>query len=171
MPKLPKDSPNGSIKSGRKLSLTLNFHDTYLSRQLQPVILPAIIVQGQESVKIWIFSSSEKSWMKLLNSDLEALAYTYLANRSFIPAFLKLFITSGKKIRATLSYSLLTGPKSMSASMTLRGPLLIKSFGPGELKRNLQIKLEKSLKIGNLLLLDISKGPIQKKQRRKDGKE
>src|SRR3990167_1678044 len=138
MPNLSKDSHPGFIKSqdnstSKKISLA-----TFLSKQQLPVSLNVAIVQGNKSAKIWILDSFGKLSMRLVNMDLEALAYTFLVNRSYIPASLKLSVTSNRGIKATLSLLPRMGLNSMSASTILYLVGLTRLTGHGDQKQSLE---------------------------------
>ena len=138
MPKLPKSYPLGSISSdhrpsSRKISLA-----TFLSKQRLPVIFPVAIVQEKGRVRIWTLDCFGKLSMRLLDSDLEVLASTFLVNRSYIRGSLKLFAISNRGIRATLSCLPRTGQKLMTVSMILYPAGLIKHTGHGDEKQDLQ---------------------------------
>ena len=138
MPKLPEKSQAGSTKSdlnssSKKISLT-----TFLSRLHLPVTLDVAIVRVNNFGRIWTLDFSGKLSTRLLDTDLEALAYTFLVNHSYIQGSLTLRPTSNKGIRAILSSSPRTGRKSMTASMTLYPAGWTKFCGHGEEKLALQ---------------------------------
>ena len=137
MPKSIKDSPLGCINSDHKPTSRRISLATFLSKQRLPVILRVAIVQEQRRVRIWTLDYLGKFSMRLLDTDLEALASTFLVNRSYIPASLKLVGTSRGNIRATLSSLLPTGQRSMSASVTLYRTGSRKFTGLGDPKQSL----------------------------------
>ena len=138
---MPKSSKNYRLHSSRsehkpssrKISL-----DTFLSKQLLPAISPVRIVHEKGSVRIWTLDSSGRLLMRLIDTDLEVLAFTFLANHSFIRGSLKLSVTSKRGIHVTLSCSPPTAPFSMSASMTLYRQELTKHIGHGGARQDLE---------------------------------
>ena len=119
MPSLSKSSQTGSTKSERKSTLTEFIRDTCSLKQQQTAIFPAAIVLVNKKAHVWTLNYSGKLSTRLVDTDLEALAYTFLANHSSIRGSLKLSVTSNKGIHVTLSCSPPTAPFSMSASMIL----------------------------------------------------
>jgi len=119
--------------SSRKITLT-----TFLLKQPQTAIYPVRIVHEKGRVRIWILDSSGKLSMRLLDTDLEVLAFTFLVSHSSIRASLKLSVTSKKAVHATLSCSPPTARFSMSASTILYPVGLINLTGLGDEKQNLQ---------------------------------
>ena len=138
MQTLPSDFQACFTNLGRKCTLTNFFHAIYLSKPLRPVNFNARIVLGSKSAKVWILNSLGKLWMRLVDTELEALAYTFLGNPSFIPVSLKLVPISRRAIRITLSYLPRTALKSISASMIWYLPESAKSFGHGVRKQDLE---------------------------------
>ena len=138
MPKSPKDYPLQSSNSERKPSsrkITL----AMFSSKLPPVaIFPVRIAQEKGRVRIWTLDSSGRLLMRLVDTDLEVLAFTFLANHSFIRGSLRLSSTSRKGIHAILSCSPPTAPFSMTVSTTLYPPGLTRLTGHGDERQDLQ---------------------------------
>ena len=134
MPRSQRNSRPGSISSEHNSGLTKSFQDTSSLRQLQLATYPVRIVRGRKQIDTWILDSSGKSLMRLVDSDLEALAFTFLGSRSSTQALLKLVPISKKRIWVILSssqpmeHSLKDTPTVSEVSM------LIKSYGAGEQK-------------------------------------
>ena len=137
MPKLRKNYLPGSISSDHRPSSRKITLVTFLSKRQLPATLPVRIVQEKGRVRIWTIDSSGKLSMRLLDMDLEALASTFLVNRSYIRGFLMLSATSRRGIRATLSCSPQMGQKSMTASKTLYLAGLTRLTGHGDEKQDL----------------------------------
>ena len=138
MPNLQKDFRPGSTKSGRNYTLTEFIHATFLSRLPRLVIFPVAIVPANKSVKIWTLDYSGKFWMRLVDTDLEALASTFLENRSYMRVSLKLVPMSSIGIRVTLSYLPRTGRRLISRSTTLYPAGLTRFSGHGGEKQDLE---------------------------------
>ena len=138
MRKSPKDFPLHSSKSDHRPSSKKITLVTYLSKQLLPVNCDVAIVQERGRVRLWILDSSGRLSMRLVDTDLEVLACTFLVNRSYMKGSLTLRATSKKGIHATLCSSPRTGLKSMSASMTLYPAGLIRPTGVGDERQDLQ---------------------------------
>ena len=133
----PRDYPVGYTKdlpnfTSRKISLV-----TFLSKQLLPAIFPVIIVRVRKFARIWTTNSSGKLLTRLVDTDLEALAYTFSENRSYTRAFLRLLDTSKGGINAMLFSSQQTEQKLTSVSMTLYPAGLTKRTGLGGKKQDL----------------------------------
>lgn len=138
MPNLQKDSLAGSGKSGRNRSLIEFTLDTFSSNSQRHATCPVAIVLARKSARIWTLTSSGKLLTRLVDTDLEALAYTCLGSRSYIRGYLKLSATSNRGINVTLSYSRPTEQSLTSVSMILYLPGLAKLTGRGDQKQDLQ---------------------------------
>ena len=138
MPNYLKNSQAGSTKSLRKVSLTEFIRDTFSSKRLRTASFPVAIVLVKKSSRIWTLDYSGKLSMRLVDTELEALAYTFLVNRSYIQGSLTLSIISREAIKATLSCSQRTGLKSMTASMKLYPAGLRRLTGRIEERQDLQ---------------------------------
>ena len=138
MLKLPSDFRDGFTNLPRRCTLTEFFRDICSLRSRQTVTYPARIVLEKKKPRIFLLNSWGKLWTRLVDTDLEVLAFTFLANRSSIRTSLKLCVTSSKEIRATLSCSPPTAPFSMSASMSLYPVGLHKLIGRGGGKQDLE---------------------------------
>lgn len=133
-----KDSPLGSTKLGRRCTLTEYILDIFSSRPRQTVTYPVAIALAKKSARIWTLDSSGRLLTRLVDTELEALAYIFLVNRSYIRMSLRLSVISKDEIRITLSSLPRTGQKSMSASMTLYVQGLRRCTGRGDEKQDLQ---------------------------------
>lgn len=138
MPNLRSDCLPSFIRSERKCSLTDLIRGISLLRQRQTAIFDVAIVRVNKARKIWILDSLGKLSMKLVDSDLEALAFTFLESHSYIRSSLKLVRISNQGIRATLSYSQQMGQRLTSASTTLYPVGLTKCCGHGGEKQDLE---------------------------------
>ena len=138
MSKPSKNYPLGSSSSDHKPSSRKITLATFLLKQRLPATLPVAIVQEKGRVRIWTLTSSAKLSMRLVDTDLEVLASTFLVNRSYIRGFLMLSATSSKGVRATLSCSPQMGQKSMTASQTLYPPGLTRLTGLGDQRQSLE---------------------------------
>ena len=147
----------GSTEPQQDSGTIQSIQDIFSLKPRQNATFPVHIVQEKNSVTIWIFYFLEKSWMKLVNTDLEALAYTFSENPSFTQGSLTLSPTSNGKIRATLFSSPQTEQRSMNVSMTLSEAVLVKHYGAGDLKPSLCRKLKRSLGNGESSESDSSK--------------
>ena len=138
MPKLRKVSLPGSISSDHKPSSRRITLVTFLSKQQRHVTLPVRIVLAKGHARIWTIDSSGKLSMRLLDTDLEALAFTFLANHSYIRGSLTLSVISNGGVRATLSCLLPMAQRSMTVSKTLYPVGLTKPTGLGDLRQDLK---------------------------------
>ena len=157
MPTGSRKPRSGCTKQPQNSGTTPSSHATSLLKLQQNVTLNVVIVQEKNLVTIWTFDSSNQSWMRLVNTDLEVLAYTFSESRSFTQGSLTLSPTSSGRIRATLYCSPQTEQRSMNVSMTLQDPVSVKPYGPGDLKPSLQKQLKRSLKSGGSFASDSSK--------------
>lgn len=126
------------INSRRRATLTEFIQGICSSRQRLAVTCLVAIVPARKKTRIFLLNSSGKLSMRLVDTDLEVLASTFLVNRSYIRGFLMLSATSSNGVRATLSCSPQMGQKSMTASMTLYPPGLTRLTGLGDLRQSLE---------------------------------
>jgi len=138
MPKSQKNYRLRSLSSEHKPSLKKTFLDICSLRPPQIAIYPVRIVHAKGRVRIWTLDSSGKLSTRLANTDLEALAFTFLASHSSIRGSLKLSGISNNGIHATLSCSPPTAPFSMTASKTLYPAGLHRRTGLGDERQDLQ---------------------------------